>query len=451
MNLTMQLYLSSLVLVLIQAAAALPWVLAAVLGQTPERRLTNVTSGRRTITARAGAWQHLSGSISSFAARLFETLGDLFRSRGVQIALASMAVGTPLAALLLAYLLQWMQDADALLWTGRLFSAVLHFQLIVDLFVLAFASGLLVWPKGAAVAVAAFREGLRQPMYWLLLIVALVLLTLSVVMPYWTFGEDVVMMKELGFDTIMLFALLFGVLSASISISEEIEGRTAITLMSKPISRRQFLLGKFVGIFLCGLLMIAILGWWFNWMVLLRPLFETQKQDPVPDPDFVAAAMQKFVQPSGVPADFLRGNFLWLYDNAENLPALILGSCQLMVMLALAVALATRLTMIINLVICLVIFVLGHLSPVLTEISERRLTRAPNGAAMQLLGFVSKLLDAVLPGTRYFQAGPALVTDSPPTMPEYYGYVGLVLVYAMLFSSILLLAGLLAFEDRDLA
>ena len=53
-------------------------------------------------------------------------------------------------------------------------------------------------------------------------------------------------------------------LAASMLISEEIEGRTAITLMSKPVSRRQFLLGKFVGLLLAALAMTGILSWFFD-------------------------------------------------------------------------------------------------------------------------------------------------------------------------------------------
>ena len=63
------------------------------------------------------------------------------------------------------------------------------------------------------------------------------------------------MMKQIGFDVVMLSAALFGVLAASMSISEEIEGRTAVTLMSKPVNRRQFLIGKFLGILMACLVM----------------------------------------------------------------------------------------------------------------------------------------------------------------------------------------------------
>ena len=92
---------------------------------------------------------------------------------------------------------------------------------------------------GAAVAMAAFREGIRQPMFWLLTLTFLGLILISPFIPYFTFGEDFIMVKELGFDTAVLAATAFGVLAAAMSISEEIEGRTAVTLMSKPVSRRQ--------------------------------------------------------------------------------------------------------------------------------------------------------------------------------------------------------------------
>ena len=52
------------------------------------------------------------------------------------------------------------------------------------------------------------------------------------------------------FDAVMLFSGLFGLLTASISVNEEIEGRTAITVISKPVSRRQFFIGKYLGILL---------------------------------------------------------------------------------------------------------------------------------------------------------------------------------------------------------
>src|SRR5260370_5812848 len=47
---------------------------------------------------------------------------------------------------------------------GLGYTALLQFQLTIDLFILLFAVLLRVWPKGGAVAQAAFRAGVRQPL-----------------------------------------------------------------------------------------------------------------------------------------------------------------------------------------------------------------------------------------------------------------------------------------------
>ena len=137
------------------------------------------------------------------------------------------------------------------LW-GRLYASILCFQIAVDLFVLAFFLLLTFQPKTGAVALAAFQEGVRQPMFWMLTIVGSLTMVVSIVIPYFTFGEDTKMVRELSYALTMMFPAIFGVLSASISVSEEIEGRTAVTLLSKPIKRREFLFGKFLGIMLAG-------------------------------------------------------------------------------------------------------------------------------------------------------------------------------------------------------
>src|SRR5262249_52488650 len=118
-------------------------------------------------------------------------------------------------------------DVDRLVIWGRIFGAVLHAQLSIDFFVLLFPILMRLWPQGAAVALAAFREGIRQPMFWLILAFALGAMLFSPFLPYFTFGEDFKMMQELGYDIIMLVTVLFAVLAASMSITEEIEGRTA--------------------------------------------------------------------------------------------------------------------------------------------------------------------------------------------------------------------------------
>jgi ABC-type transport system involved in multi-copper enzyme maturation permease subunit len=345
-----------------------------------------------------------------------------------------------LAAVVPAFLFSNNSDPNLLAIWGRIYGSVLHLQIIADVVAAAMVVLLLVWPKGGAVALAAFRESIRQPMYWLLIAAAAFLLFISPWIPYFTFGEDFKMVKELGFEMIMLFTTVFAVIAASTSVHEEIEGRTAVTLMSKPVSRRQFLLGKFAGILCAAVVMTALLGWFFEWMMLVRP-YDIQNQVNYVEPAWVVTAVHDHVG-EGELADLLKGVGFWVNDALEILPGLVLGFCQVMVLLAVAVALATRLSMVVNLPVCLVVFFLGHLTPILAAVSQRN---------MALVYFTAQLFGTLLPGLEFFSIGQAVVREAPLPAGQFALYTAQVSLYAVLYTAIALLFGLILFEDRDLA
>jgi ABC-type transport system involved in multi-copper enzyme maturation permease subunit len=359
--------------------------------------------------------------------------------------LLGVLVALVVGGLAMTLLLAIVQDTETLKNIGRVYGALLQLQLSADLLVLAFGVLQLVWPKGAAVAVAAFREGVRQPMILLLFLFALVALLVSPYIPYWTFGEDHKMLEEVGYDTIMFVALLFGTLAASMSISEEIEGRTAITLMSKPVSRRQFLLGKFVGILMAALAMTLLLGWVFDWVLLYKRWYDTVEAAVPPTP--LTGYVQAWLT-SGNLAELFRGIELWGIDATAAMPGLVLGFCQVMVLLAVAVSLATRLPMVINLTICLGVYFLGHLTPALLEIAR---DRSIGEAGTVILDFMAKLFYFVLPGLDYFSLGTSVVRDNPLPLGSFLLYVASVVGYAVMYTLIVLVFGLILFEDRDLA
>lgn len=390
------------ILCLVQYLAALPWLRAA----TAEAE--GMTAGAR-----------------SLALTLVRAI--------IGLALAGAACGAGLWA---------EQDADFLTTLGRWYGVVLYAQLLLDAVVLTFALLLLVWPKGAAVALAAFREGVRQPMFWFLGVFAALVMLVMPFIPYFSLEDDLKVVKELGYEVIMLFAAVFGVLAASISVSEEIEGRTAITLMSKPVSRRQFLIGKFLGILMACFLMAGILSVVYLLVLWFKPILD--KQEVMPPwalmRSFWEASWQDNLGPAGV--SVVGGAVWWFYDAVVASPGLILGFCQVMVLVAVAVALATRLPMVVNLVICLMVYFLGHLSPVLEQVSRQRFA---------LVHFMAQLFNTVLPVFELFSVGPALARNTLPDPQDFAFYIATAGGYALLYTAIALLVGLLLFEDRDLA
>lgn len=99
-----------------------------------------------------------------------------------------------------------------------------------------------------AIAKNTFVETLRQPIYAVIIVFALLLMLLAPAISMYTLDEDIKLLRELGLSTLFLAGLFIAVFAATGAITEEIESGTITTVLSKPISRPVFVLGKFFGI-----------------------------------------------------------------------------------------------------------------------------------------------------------------------------------------------------------
>ena len=100
--------------------------------------------------------------------------------------------------------------------------------------------------RAGVIARATTKEAIRQPLFLLLLLVSALVLIVNTVIPFFTFEDEVKMLSECGLATLLIAGAFLAVWTAGTSITSEIEGKTAMTLLSKPIDRRQFLLGKYI-------------------------------------------------------------------------------------------------------------------------------------------------------------------------------------------------------------
>lgn len=107
--------------------------------------------------------------------------------------------------------------------------------------------------KFLAICQNTFIQALRQPVFCVLLLVTFSTLVLSVPLTNWAISVDYhdtnqKMLESLGLSTLLMMGLLAAAFSASGALSREIEDKTAMTVMSKPVSRATFVLGKFAGV-----------------------------------------------------------------------------------------------------------------------------------------------------------------------------------------------------------
>ena len=100
----------------------------------------------------------------------------------------------------------------------------------------------------ATIAINAFMELVRQPIF-LLLTTATAAFEIFLATPYYfAFGDEPKLVKN-SVLAVMLLAGLFGaVLTASSSLGREIRTGTALAVLSKPIGRAQFLFAKYVSV-----------------------------------------------------------------------------------------------------------------------------------------------------------------------------------------------------------
>ena len=98
--------------------------------------------------------------------------------------------------------------------------------------------------RPGVIARATTKEAIRQPLFLLLLTISALVLIGNSVVPFFTFEDEGKMLTECGLATLLIAGALLAVWTAGTSITSEIEGKTAMTLLSKPIDRRQFLLDR---------------------------------------------------------------------------------------------------------------------------------------------------------------------------------------------------------------
>jgi ABC-type transport system involved in multi-copper enzyme maturation permease subunit len=115
-------------------------------------------------------------------------------------------------------------------------------------------------PRFTSVAANTFLAMVRQPIYALLLLLGAALIGLSPLFAMFTYLENIRLVKDMGLSTILVTGLLLAAFSATNVISEEIENRTVLTLLAKPLARWQFIVGKFLGMSAGILLATYLLG-----------------------------------------------------------------------------------------------------------------------------------------------------------------------------------------------
>ncbi len=312
-----------------------------------------------------------------------------------------------------------------------------------------------------------FLQTIRQPIYGVLIVVTFAVLVLSLPLTGWTVGADYHttdqrMMENLGLSTLLVSGLLVAAFAASSALSREIRDRTALTVISKPVRRSTFVLGKFAGVtaavavayYLCTLVFlmtvrhkvtpaasdpidwpVIVIGFASLGVVLLTAMFGNLLFGWT----FVAAAVWSAMLAMTVAMGLIAfiGKGWTVVPFAQDIrPELLVGIglmfMAVIVLTATAVAASTRLGQILTLLICAAVFALGSMHPFLFG-------RHQDILVLRGLGWVA-------PNLTYFYPLDALTEGK--SIPAV--YVAEALLYCIAYTGALLAAGVALFQTRQL-
>src|SRR3984885_2693359 len=103
-------------------------------------------------------------------------------------------------------------------------------------------------PGGAAIN--TFRERVRDRVLYNLIFFALVMIGAAILVGQISIGIERLVIINLGLSAISVFGLVMAIFIGVGLVYKEIDKRTLYTLLSKPIRRWEFLVGKYAGLLL---------------------------------------------------------------------------------------------------------------------------------------------------------------------------------------------------------
>src|SRR5262245_14732314 len=133
-----------------------------------------------------------------------------------------------------------------------------------------------------------FLESIRQPIMLVVLVVATILIVLANPLSAFTMQNDQRMYIDIGLATVFMCGALLAAFIATNVLGREIENRTALTVISKPVSRPLFVLGKYLGV--AGALTLATAYMSFVFLLVEQHTVLQTVRDPIHVPVIVFGA-----------------------------------------------------------------------------------------------------------------------------------------------------------------
>ena len=250
-----------------------------------------------------------------------------------------------------------------------------------------------------AIARQTVREAMRRRVMWVFLICGVFLIALGPVFGFLSPRDSQTVLRSLGLAAILLAGLFITIVTCIYLIPTEIERRTIYTVLSKPVQRYEFVLGKFLGGFATVFINIAAMGIVFLVMI--------------------------YFQEHKLPPEMFKGVLMTFF--------------QMMLLAALTIFFSTFATPVVNFFLSFGIFLVGNLSSVTESLTTNH---------NPLVRFVGDAVHYILPNFGNFNIQNSIIHPVTEIANENI-FIRNNIVYALIYSAVLLTLAILIFDRRE--
>ncbi|MBN2582793.1 MAG: ABC transporter permease subunit [Planctomycetes bacterium] len=283
----------------------------------------------------------------------------------------------------------------------------------------------------AAISVNTFREVVRQPIFILVLALAAAVLVLMMVLPLFGFADEIVLFKDLALHTSALAVVFLVALTAASSVAEELESKTALALLAKPVGRWQLLVGKFAGIVLALVVATAVLA-----VLLFLTTYVKVYNGALPSERHGAFSMSQSAPVLAFQAK------MWNHA-VSTMPACVMILYRGAILAAVAVVLSASFSRVLAVIVTFGLYLVGHLTEFLTDAVRHSAAavRETVTPAAHLLPFLQNfdIVNQV-----------ASTMADQPSFAGVWPYTAWVGLYTLGYVTFILLIGIYLFNRREI-
>ena len=260
------------------------------------------------------------------------------------------------------------------------------------------------------VASAVYRESVRDRVPLTIVGFGVLLVAASYLIGQLTAGQDLKIIKDLGLAAINILGLFIAIFIGINLVAKEVERRSIYNLLSKPVTRQQFLVGKYLGLVTTLAVNIGAMCLAFYAVLFYQ--------------DWIATPGQRAAWPA--PA-----------MDARLMIAVVLIFGELMLVTAVALFFSSFAGPLVAIMLTFALWVAGHFNADL-----RQFEQVVDSAAV---AYIARVLYYVLPNLAPFNVKAEIVHGIPVAA----SHVLWTLAYAVLYITMLLVGAMAVFRRRD--